>query len=102
MSAAYIQNNNISLGSNSNQPGIFMNNSGGYIRSNTIKNRVNGIHLANSSPDIGGNLLENNYKHGLYIGSSSFPNLIGLVQTNPPTYYPLAGYNTIKNNGSNT
>jgi tetratricopeptide (TPR) repeat protein len=79
-----------------------MNNSGGYIRSNTVKNRVNGILLANSSPDIGGNLLENNYKHGLYIGSGSFPNLVGLVQTNPPTYYPLAGYNTIRNNGNNT
>jgi tetratricopeptide (TPR) repeat protein len=40
--------------------------------------------------------------HGLYIGSGSFPNLIGLIQTNPPTYYPLAGYNTIKNNCNDT
>ncbi|MDP2365138.1 MAG: right-handed parallel beta-helix repeat-containing protein, partial [Ignavibacteria bacterium] len=102
VAAAYIQNNNISLGTNSNQSGIFVNNSGGYIRSNTIKNRVNGIHLASSSFDIGGNVIENNYKHGLYIGSRSFPNLVGLIQTNPPTYYPLAGYNTIRNNGNDT
>jgi hypothetical protein len=100
--SAYIQSNNISLGTNSNQSGIFVNSSGGFIRSNTIKNRVNGIHLANAILDIGGNLIENNYKHGLYIGSRSFPNLVGLIQTNPPTYYPLAGYNTIRNNGNDT
>ncbi len=100
--AAYIQTNSIYSGSNESYSGIFFNNSGGYIRNNTIKNRVNGIFLANSSPDIGGNLLENNYLHGLYIGSGSFPNMVGLIQTNPPTYYSLAGYNTIKNNCNNT
>ncbi len=100
--AAYIQGNNISSGSNASYSGIFFNNSGGYIRGNTVKNRVNGIHLANSSVDIGGNLIENNYRHGIYNGSGSFPNLVGLVQTNPPAYYPLAGYNIIKNNGNNT
>ena len=102
VSSAFIQNNNITTGANSDQPGIFFNNSNGYIRNNTVKNRVNGIHLANSSPDIGGNLLENNYLHGLYIGSGSFPNMVALIQTNPPTYYPLAGYNIIKNNGNDT
>ncbi|HRP91981.1 MAG TPA: T9SS type A sorting domain-containing protein [Ignavibacteriaceae bacterium] len=102
VAAAFIQSNNISLGTNLYQPGIFFNNSGGYIRNNTIKNRVNGIHLGNSSPDIGGNLIEYNYLHGIYNSSGSFPNLIGLIQTSPPTYFPLAGYNTIKNNGNDT
>ena len=100
--AAYIQSNSIYSGSNESYSGIFFNNSGGYIRNNFVKNRVNGIHLANSSPDIGGNILEDNYLHGLYIGTGSIPNLVGLVQTNPPTYYALAGYNTIFNNGNNT
>ena len=99
--AAYIQGNNISAGTNTSNPGIFFNNSGGYIRSNIIKNRVNGIHLANSSPDVGGNILEDNYKHGLYIGSGSIPNLVGYIQVNPPLYFPLRGYNTIRNNGIN-
>jgi len=100
--SAYIQSNSIYSGSNQSYSGIFFNNSGGYIRNNLVKNRVNGIQLANSSPDIGGNILENNYLHGLYIGTGSIPNLVGLVQTNPPTYYALAGYNTIFNNGNNT
>jgi hypothetical protein len=100
--AAYIQSNSIYSGSNQSYSGIFFNNSGGYIRNNLVKNRVNGIHLANSSPDVGGNVLENNYLHGLYIGTGSIPNLVGLVQTNPPTYFALAGYNTIFNNGNNT
>ncbi|MBE0539411.1 MAG: hypothetical protein IH620_06835, partial [Ignavibacterium sp.] len=68
VTSAFIQSNNISTGTNSDQPGIFFNNSNGYIRNNTVKNRANGIHLANSSPDIGGNLIENNYLHGIYIG----------------------------------
>lgn len=99
--AAYIQGNNISTGTNDSNPGIFFNNSGGYIRSNIIKNRVNGIHIANSSPDVGGNILEDNYKHGLYIGSGSIPNLVGYIQANPPLNFPLRGYNTIRNNGIN-
>ncbi|OQY74414.1 MAG: hypothetical protein B6D44_04320 [Ignavibacteriales bacterium UTCHB2] len=102
VASAYIQDNDISLGARQNYSGIVFNNSGGYIRNNTIKNRANGIHLANSSPDIGGNLIENNYLHGLYIADNSFPNLIGQLQTNPPAYYPLAGYNRIRNNGNNT
>ncbi|MDY0082061.1 MAG: right-handed parallel beta-helix repeat-containing protein [Ignavibacteriaceae bacterium] len=102
VASAYIQDNDISVGTHQNYPGVLFNNSGGYIRNNTIKNRANGIHLANSSPDIGGNLIENNYLHGLYIAGSSFPNLIGQLQTNPPAYYPLAGYNRIRNNGNNT
>ncbi|HMN18481.1 MAG TPA: right-handed parallel beta-helix repeat-containing protein [Ignavibacteriaceae bacterium] len=100
--SAYIQDNDISLGSHQNHPGILFNNSGGYIRNNIIKNRSNGIHIANSSPEIGGNLIENNYLHGLYIAGSSIPNLIGQLRTNPPAYYPLAGYNRIRNNGINT
>jgi len=100
--AAYIQGNNISSGSNESYSGIFFNNSGGYIRSNIIKNRVNGIHLANSSPDVGGNIIEDNYRHGLYTGSGSIPNLVGYIQINPPLYFPLSGYNTIRNNGNNT
>ncbi len=100
--AAYIQGNNISSGSNESYSGIFFNNSGGYIRSNIIKNRVNGIHLANSSPDIGGNIIEDNFRHGLFTGSGSIPNLVGYIQINPPLYFPLSGYNTIRNNGNNT
>jgi hypothetical protein len=100
--SAFIQSNVISGNSNGNNDGILVFNSGGYIRSNIVQNHVNGIRIGNSSPDIGGNILENNKIHGLYVGSGSIPNLVGHLQINPPLYFPLSGYNKIFNNGSGT
>jgi len=100
--SAFIQGNVISGNSNGNNDGILVFNSGGYIRSNIVQNHVNGIRIGNSSPDIGGNILEENKSHGLYVGSGSIPNLVGHLQINPPLYFPLSGYNKIFNNGSGT
>ncbi len=83
--------------------GVFLTSTSGYIRQNQISGHLNGIYLANSSPNIGGNNITNNAKHGIYIGTGSVPDLRGyLVQDpcqNPPLYYPLRGYNTIYENG---
>ncbi len=76
-----------------------MESCGGYIRTNTITGHTNGIHLGNSSPDIGGNILEHNKFHGMYIGYGSFPNMLGFLSLNPPYYFPLSGYNRINENG---
>ena len=99
ISSAHIQGNIIQGNSSSSLDGIFMENCGGYIRSNIITNHANGIHLGNSSPDIGGNILQHNKFHGLYVGDGSIPNLIGFLQINPPLYFPLSGFNQIKENG---
>ncbi len=93
--SAFLQGNVITGGGSSTTYGIFMSSSTGYVRSNTITNCLNGIHLANSSPDVGGNILQGNVKHGLFIGSGSIPNLIAHLQLNPPLYFPLSGYNKI-------
>ena len=83
--------------------GIFLTSSSGYIRQNQITKHQSGIVLANSSPNIGGNTIYDNARHGIYVGTGSVPDLRGyLVQnpcTNPPLYYPLRGYNTIYENG---
>lgn len=76
-----------------------MESCGGYIRTNTVTGHTSGIHLGNSSADIGGNVLEHNKFHGLYIGYGSFPNMLGFLSLNPPYYFPLSGYNRIKENG---
>ena len=100
--SAFLQGNVITGGGSSTTYGIFMSSSTGYVRSNTITNCLNGIHLANSSPDVGGNILQGNVKHGLLIGSGSIPNLVAHLQLNPPLYFPLSGYNKIYSNGSIT
>ncbi len=97
--SVHIQGNRIYGSSTSAGSGIFMESCGGYIRTNTITGHTNGIHLGNSSPDIGGNVLEHNKFHGLYIGYGSFPNMLGFLSLNPPYYFPLSGYNRIKENG---
>ncbi len=83
--------------------GVLFTSSSGYIRQNQISGHQNGIYLANSSPNIGGNNITDNAKHGIYVGTGSVPDLRGyLVQhpcNNPPLYYPLRGYNTIYENG---
>ena len=48
--ASYIQGNNINGGASQSILGVFMNNSSGYIRKDTITNCLNAIQLANSSP----------------------------------------------------
>jgi len=100
--ASYIQGNNINGGASQSILGVFMNNSGGFIRKDTITNCLNAIQLANSSPDIGGCWIYNNKRHGIYIGTGSIPNLVGYYTTNPPTYFALSGYNKIDANGLQT
>ncbi|HCY77941.1 MAG TPA: hypothetical protein DHV28_18700 [Ignavibacteriales bacterium] len=98
--SAFIQGNVIDGGSSVPFAGIFMDNSGGYIRCNIAANCLNGIRLANSSPDVGDNTLEHNKYHGLFIGSGSIPNMIGKIISGPPyTWYGASGYNRITENG---
>jgi hypothetical protein len=101
-SSAFLQGNFVTGSGSSTTYGVFMSSSTGYVRCNTITNCLNGIHLANSSPDIGGNILQSNLRHGIYLGSGSIPNLVGYLQLNPPLYFPLSGYNKIYSNGSAT
>ena len=82
-----------------------MLSSGGVVRGNIISGHTNGIQLGNSSPDIGGNTVENNFNRGLYVGAGSLPNLRAkLVQDpiQPNIFYAISGYNKIRNNGGLT
>ena len=100
VTSAYLQGNSLNGGSSKIFAGIFMDNSGGYIRCNSITNFLSGAHLGNSSPDIGDNTIHHNIYHGLYIGSGSIPNLFArLISGQPYTYYGASGYNRIYENG---
>lgn len=79
-----------------------MSSSTGFVRGNIVSNCYNGIYLANSSPDVGGNVVLDNIRHGMFIGSGSIPNLVGYLQINPPLYFPLSGYNKIYENEFST
>lgn len=83
-------------------PGIFLESCSGIIRGNFISGHTNGIHLGNSSPDIGGNEITNNLYHGIYIGIGSLPNMEASLYQNPPIFYALSGYNDIIENGGTT
>jgi parallel beta-helix repeat protein len=95
---AHIINNQINSVLES-MPGIFLESSNGDIRGNAISGHTNGIHLGNSSPDIGDNTITDNLYHGIYIGSGSLPNMVGELVSDPPIFYPISGYNTIFDNG---
>jgi tetratricopeptide (TPR) repeat protein len=100
VTSAFIQANIIDGGSVSPFAGIFIDNSGGYIRCNFATNCLNGVRLANSSVDVGSNHLYHNKYHGLYIGSGSIPNMIGrIISGQPHTWYGASGYNHITENG---
>ncbi|HZH71072.1 MAG TPA: right-handed parallel beta-helix repeat-containing protein [Mariniphaga sp.] len=94
----YIINNTIN-GNTPVGPGIFMESSNGDIRGNTITNHLEGIHLGNSSPNIGTNTIYNNRKYGIYAGSGSIPNMVQQYAGNPPVFYNISGFNKIYNNG---
>jgi len=79
--------------------GIYCQSSGGVTRGNTISGHTSGIHLANSSPKLGGNTITSNKLHGLYIGSGSLPYMRGEFAGAPPNMYALSGYNYIYENG---
>jgi len=104
VSSAYISKNTI-LGIQSNvgspMPGISMSSSGGYLRNNTIRYHNFGVLLAYSSPDLGVNSIEYNYKCGVYSDVGSFPNLVQQL-ANPDCWYPIGGCNVIRNNGTFT
>jgi parallel beta-helix repeat protein len=83
--------------------GIFLeSSSGASINLNTISGHSNSIHLGNSSPNIGGNIISYNKYHGIYIGAGSLPNMEQNLAGSPPNVYPLSGYNDIKENGCTT
>ena len=81
--------------------GIFLESSDGVVRGNTISGHTNGIHLGNSSPDVGENTLTGNKFHGIYIGAGSLPNMVGrlVLNQNNHLWYPISGYNKIYENG---
>jgi parallel beta-helix repeat protein len=79
--------------------GIYGQSSGGVIRANMITGHTFGIHLANSSPKLGGNTITSNKYHGLYIGAGSLPFMRGEYVGDPPNMYALSGYNEIMENG---
>lgn len=83
-------------------PGIFLGSCNGAIRNNNISGHTNGIHLGNSSPDIGVNQITNNLYHGIYVGTGSLPKMNARLYNNPPLYYPISGYNQIWENGGTT
>ena len=80
-------------------PGISLSSCGGNIRSNTISGHSIGVSLANSSPQIGVNQIEDNYVNGIYVGTGSVPDLRGVLVGISPNKYPISGYNLIRNNG---
>lgn len=104
VNSAYISSNTI-LGwqsaTGSPMPGISMSSSGGYLRNNTISYHNYGVLLTYSSPDLGMNTIENNYKCGIYSSLGSYPNLVQQL-ANPECWYPIGGCNVIKNNGTFT
>jgi hypothetical protein len=81
--------------------GIFAESTGGEIRNNIIRGHTNGIHLGNSSPDVGGNDITDCLYHGMYVGSGSEPNMVGYLIQNPNNHawYAISGYNKIYENG---
>ena len=104
VTSAYISSN-IILGwqsaTGSPMPGISMSSSGGYLRNNIIRYHNYGVQLAYSSPDLGVNTIEGNYKCGVYSSLGSYPNLVQQL-ANPECWYPIGGCNVIKNNGQFT
>jgi parallel beta-helix repeat protein len=90
---------NVIISNREELPGIFAESMSGGIRTNIIEGHTNGIHLGNSSPDIGGNTITANKYHGIYIGTGSYPNMEGYIAGSPPVFYPVSGYNKIFENG---
>ena len=98
VSSPQIIGNTISSGLNSD-PGIQLISCGGNIRANTVSGHSIGISLANSSPQIGDNQIEDNYVNGIYVGAGSSPDLRGVLVGTSPNKYPISGYNLIQENG---
>jgi parallel beta-helix repeat protein len=82
---------NVIISDKEELPGIFAESMSGGIRTNIIEGHTNGIHLGNSSPDVGGNRITANKYHGMYIGSGSYPNMEGYITGSPPVFilYPV-------------
>jgi hypothetical protein len=97
----YISNNSI-ISNKIVSQGIFLESCNGVIRKNYISGHTNAIHLGNSSPDIGVNVITNNLYHGIYVGTGSLPKMDARLFFDPPEYYPIAGYNQIWENGGTT
>jgi hypothetical protein len=100
ISRAVVFGNNI-ISNTESLAGIFAESTGGEIGTNIIRGYKNGIHLGNSSPDVGGNDITDCLYHGLYIGDGSLPNMQGRLVLNVGNHawYATAGYNYIYNNG---
>ena len=91
---------NLLQSSREEMAGIYFQSSGGGIRTNYITGHSVGIHLANSSPILGSNLITANKYHGLYVGFGSLPYMrMGSFIGRPPIFYAVSGYNKIFENG---
>ena len=97
--AVFVVGNNITYSSSPELWGIFMLSSSGNIRGNTVSGHTNGLYLVYSSPNIGGNILEHNSEHGLFVDIGSVPNLVRGLTGPLPLVIAVSGYNVIKENG---
>jgi hypothetical protein len=95
---------NNTLTGTSEMPGIFLESCNGVVRGNSISGFSNGLTLGHSSPDCGGNTIEHNWNHGIYVGVGSVPNMRGKLVKAPIccVWYAVSGYNKINENGGRT
>jgi len=100
ISRAIVFGNNIASNTQS-LPGIFAESTGGEIHSNFINGHTNGLHLGNSSPDVGGNHITDCLYHAMLVGSGSVPNMEGRLINIPNSHlwYAISGYNEFLDNG---
>jgi tetratricopeptide (TPR) repeat protein len=98
VNSGYVRGNQIDGENNLAGVGIYLQNTGGYLRDNVIRRHATGIHLSYSSPDIGANTIEHNRDYGIYVGVGSIPDLRKRL-VNPNCWYPISGCNTIRENG---
>jgi nitrous oxidase accessory protein NosD len=98
-----IINNSINAKDQDLGVGIYLHSCpGGLIRKDTIQNFRTGIRLSQSSPQIGMNVIKDNYDYGMAIISGSSPDFrLSYINNNGTIYlYPISGYNKIFNNGN--
>jgi len=86
-----------------NGAGVYMQSGMGNIRNNEINSFYNGIFLANSSPSIGKNVINNSGSYGVYcgVGSAPYMSTSMIAGNGEVVYYPVSGYNYISNSGAN-
>ncbi len=101
ISNAQVINNTLVNSTTAQSFGLFMGSTGGNVRGNTISNFYEGLRIANSSPEIGGNNIYGNRFHGIFIANGSNPDMTGslLYDITFHGWYAVSGYNNIYENG---